>query len=458
MTVRLRHLNQLWGPPLGNKSCDFDSFLGRVSTDTRTMLKGDFFVPLVGEKYDGHNFLDVVLTLGAQGFVASRVPDLSLAENLLYWIVEDTTKAYQQLGLLHRMSLGMPVIAVTGSAGKTTTRELIGAALSPLGDILCSSENNNNKIGVPMTLLQGTQKHSAAVIEMGMRGLGEIEELSRFTQPDIAVITNIGNAHVGRLGSRGEIAKAKCEITSHLNPSGLVVIPYGDRLLDETLATFWNGRVKRVAISKDLSTLKDSHFEPDYIGNVDLGKGVLSFREQQFNLPLEGLHNARNLMLAIAVAIELEVSLSMLKDLKVCLPAGRSRSIQFGQLTILDETYNASPESVRASLELLTTKPGRHFAVLGAMLELGEYSQLFHHQIGEMAVHLELDGLVVVSQGDDAIALAKAANKLPRLVVVDSVEEAIKPLLSWLSPGDTLLMKASREVGLENLLNLLPNI
>ena len=209
MTIRLSELNNLWGNPGHGNSLDFDIPLGRVCNDTRRMSEGDFFVPLVGNNFDGHAFLNQAANIGAQGVVVSNESSFSIPEDLLYWTVEDTTTAYLQLGLLMRKEIGIPVVAITGSTGKTTTRELIRSLLSPMGEVLCTSDNINNQIGVPMTLLQGTRMHRVAILEMGMRGLGEIEQLSSFTEPDIAVITNIGTAHIGLLGSRDAIAQAK---------------------------------------------------------------------------------------------------------------------------------------------------------------------------------------------------------------------------------------------------------
>jgi UDP-N-acetylmuramoyl-tripeptide--D-alanyl-D-alanine ligase len=364
--------------------------------------------------------------------------------------VDDTLLAYQQLALLHRRALAKPLVAVTGSAGKTTTRELIRAALAPLGAIQASEGNNNNDVGVPLTVLGASAADAALVIEMGMRGPGEIERLSRCTEPDLAVITNIGTAHIGRLGSREAIAAAKCEITAGLHPKGTVVIPAGDPLLESALAAVWSGRVLRVRLADD------PEVESDLVGDVNGDQLLIG--ADRLPLQLEGRHNARNLLLAVAVADQLGVSRKALQAMQVTVPGGRNRRLQQGGLTLLDETYNASPEAVLAALDLLAAQPGRRFAVLGTMLELGERSLELHQEVAARAVQLGLDGLVLVDGGEEGKAMAEVAASLPHLQLVSNPEDAAAPLAAWLNSGDVLLLKASRGVALERLIPLLPRL
>ena len=402
----------------------------------------------MGERFDGHHFLDQVPEHKVQAAVVSRSWAEPLPPDLLHWRVDDTLLAYQQLALLHRRALGQPLVAVTGSAGKTTTRELIRAALAPLGSIQASEGNNNNDVGVPLTVLGADVDHRALVIEMGMRGPGEIERLSRCTEPDLAVITNIGTAHIGRLGSREAIAAAKCEITAGLHAKGTVVIPAGDLLLESALAAVWSGRVLRVRLADD------PEVGADLVGEI---KGdQLLIDSDRLPLQLEGCHNARNLLLAVAVADQLGVSRKALQGMQVKVPGGRNRRLQQGGLTLLDETYNASPEAVLAALELLAAQPGRRFAVLGTMLELGDRSLELHQEVAARAVQLGLDGLVLVDGGAEGKAMAEVASSLPHLKLVSKPEDAAAPMAAWLESGDVLLLKASRGVALERLIPLLP--
>jgi UDP-N-acetylmuramoyl-tripeptide--D-alanyl-D-alanine ligase len=449
MTLTLRQLLDAWGTPQGG-SFEPDALVGRVCTDSRQLQAGDFFVPLVGERFDGHHFLAQLPEHKVQAAVVSRSWTEPLPSGLLHWRVDDTLLAYQQLALLHRRALAKPLVAVTGSAGKTTTRELIRAALAPLGAIQASEGNNNNDVGVPLTVLGASAADAALVIEMGMRGPGEIERLSRCTEPDLAVITNIGTAHIGRLGSREAIAAAKCEITAGLHPKGTVVIPAGDPLLESALAAVWSGRVLRVRLADD------PEVESDLVGDVNGDQLLID--ADRLPLQLEGRHNARNLLLAVAVADQLGVSRKALQAMQVTVPGGRNRRLQQGGLTLLDETYNASPEAVLAALELLAAQPGRRFAVLGTMLELGERSLELHQEVAARAVQLGLDGLVLVDGGEEGKAMAEVAAPLPHLQLVSHPEDAAAPLAAWLNSGDVLLLKASRGVALERLIPLLPSL
>ncbi|MCX5951765.1 MAG: UDP-N-acetylmuramoyl-tripeptide--D-alanyl-D-alanine ligase [Cyanobacteria bacterium] len=382
MSLPVSQLDALWGPPLAR--VEATTAIDRVSTDSRGDLAGALFVPLVGERFDGHSFLLAALeTAGAVVAQRGRISDAMVARagelGKPLWAVADTQLAYQQLGRLWRRHLAVPVVAVTGSAGKTTTRELIRALLAPLGPVVASSGNENNDVGVPLTLLKGDTTTAAYVVEMGMRGLGEIERLSRCAEPDVAVITNIGTAHIGPL------------------------VP----------------------------------------------------------LPLEGRHNARNFLLAVAVAQELGVPVAEpgAAPWAVDVPGGRSRRLQVAGIEVLDETYNASPEAMLAALELLAHQPlaagARRYAVLGTMLELGEHSLALHRQVAERARQLQLDGLVIVDGGAEGEAMQAAAEGLPRLARVAEPEAAAAPLGAWLCPGDVVLLKASRGVALERLLPLL---
>jgi UDP-N-acetylmuramoyl-tripeptide--D-alanyl-D-alanine ligase len=473
MVVRFEQLQELWGDPISAAapSRSRGASIQAVSTDSRADLTGCLFVPLVGERFDGHRFLPTALEKAAAAIAqADRIDIAALGaladrQGCPLWLVGDTLQAYQDLARLWRRCLAAPVVAVTGSAGKTTTRELIRACLEPLGPVVASSGNENNDIGAPLTLLRAGQDTAALVVEMGMRGLGEIERLSRCAEPDIAVITNIGTAHIGRLGSREAIASAKCEITAALRPGGLLVIPAGDPLLEQALTTSWRGRVVRVALADDLAGFNPELPCADMIGHLDLASGEPQQLQLEgrppIPLPLAGRHNARNLLLSLAVAQELGVAPTSFERLAVAVPGGRSRRLNMAGLQVLDETYNASPEAMLAALDLLAgSSGGRRFAVLGTMLELGEQSLALHREVGDRARELAdrglLQGLVIVDGGAEGAALeAGAAGSLAQLARVETPLQAVEALIPWLAPGDWVLLKASRGVALEQALPLL---
>jgi UDP-N-acetylmuramoyl-tripeptide--D-alanyl-D-alanine ligase len=455
----LQDLARLLDAPVQRRSSPADPttlawVFENISTDSRALQTGDLFIPLRGERFDGHDFLDAAVSVGVAGALIARDWAGYVPEQLATVVVDDTLRAYQQIALAWRRQLQCPVVAVTGSAGKTTTRELIKACLTPLGTIESSIGNENNDIGVPRTILRSHGDHAGLVLEMGMRGLGEIQRLSICAEPDVAVITNIGTAHIGRLGSRAAIAQAKCEITDQLKPEGLLVIPAGDPLLESEVSRVWSGRVQRVALGDD--PLEPGTPPADWIAQLE-GQ-TLELPSLGLNLinPLEGRHNARNFLLALAAAQELGVTVAQLSELSVSLPGGRCRRLSINGINILDETYNASPEAMLASLELLHQQPGgRRYAVVGTMLELGEQSLSLHRQVGEKAAALGLDGLVVVAEEPEASAVIEGAAGLANVICVGSPEAAAEPLIQWLSPGDHLLLKASRGITLERLIPLL---
>ena len=455
----LQDLARLLDAPVQRRSAPADPTtlawtFEHISTDSRALQPGDLFIPLRGERFDGHDFLDAAVSVGVAGALIARDWAGYVPEQLATVVVDDTLSAYQQIALAWRRQLHCPVVAVTGSAGKTTTRELIKACLSPLGAIESSVGNENNDIGVPRTMLRSNSSHAGLVLEMGMRGLGEIHRLSVCAEPDVAVITNIGTAHIGRLGSRAAIAQAKCEITDRLKPSGLLVIPAGDPLLEAEVSRVWNGRVQRVALSDD--PLEPGTPAPDWVAQLQGQSIELASQGLKLTNPLEGRHNARNFLLALAAAQELGVTVEQLSELSVSLPGGRARRLSINGVSVLDETYNASPEAMLASLELLKQQPGGHrYAVVGTMLELGDQSLSLHRQVGEKATALGLDGLVVVASEPEASAVMQGAAGLSKLVCVASPEAAAEPLKQWLRPGDHVLLKASRGIALERLIPLL---
>ncbi len=421
-----------------------------ISTDSRGLRAGEVFLALRGEHFDGHQYL---AEAAARGACAAIVEDSAELENppLPLLPVVNTRRAYQKLARAWRRQLGLPLVGVTGSVGKTTTRELIKALLAPLGTIHASPVNENNAIGVPRTILAADGGAAALVVEMAMRGPGEIGELSCCSEPDLAVITNIGSAHIGRLGSREAIAAAKCEITTAMASTGLVVIPAGDPLLEASLVKSWHGAVRRVALEGD--HLPPQLPQADHLGQLR-GTNLL-FKGRHWNLPLPGSHQARNLMLALVCAEHLGAQPENHHLALVQLPGGRARQLRLGSITLWDETYNAAPEAMVATMDMVAEQQGRCFAVLGPMLELGSFALAWHQRIGAHVAQRGFHGLVVVDSGPLGDALVTGVGHGVPVVQVDEPQAALKPLLAWLAPGDHLLLKASRGGALERLIPLL---
>ncbi len=413
-----------------------------ITTDTRSLQPGHLFLALRGEKFDGHDFAGLAVEKGAIAVIADSRATTQL-NGIPQLQVEDTLVAYQQIARWWRDQLDIPVIAITGSVGKTTTKELIAAVLSTQGNVLKTQANYNNEIGVPKTLLELGSEHDYAVIEMGMRGAGQIGLLAKIARPTVSVITNVGTAHIGLLGSEQAIANAKCELLAQMPATGIAVLNHDNQLLMETAAKVWQGQILTYGLEG--GDLKGRLIDPE----------TLLVEGMQFHLPLPGRHNALNYLAALAVAKLLQVDwMPLTKGLAVELPSGRARRYELpNDIVILDETYNAGLESMLAALQLLAQTPGkRHIAVLGTMKELGERSPEFHQQVGKMAQQLNLDALLILVDDPEAKAIATGADSM-QVECFSSHEAMIERLKELVQSGDRILFKASRSVGLDRVVN-----
>ena len=255
-----------------------------ISIDSRTCLKNDLFIAIKGKNFDGHSFLPEVLNKGVKSVVIKEGMQKLLPDNFPCWVVNDTLEAFQKLTLLKRKKLSIPVVAITGSVGKTTTKEMVGEVLNKLGKIKLSHANFNNEIGVGLTILATDKEDKVLVLEMGMRGLGQIENLSKYSEPDIAVITNIGTAHIGLLGSKKNITYAKCEISKFLNPKGVVIIPANDLLLEETLKEYWKGRIIKVELLNIENQKKSFKKDPNVQGFYNPSNKTILIENNKFKI------------------------------------------------------------------------------------------------------------------------------------------------------------------------------
>jgi UDP-N-acetylmuramoyl-tripeptide--D-alanyl-D-alanine ligase len=423
--------------------------IAQASTDSRSLARGDLFLALRGDRFDGHEFVGFALEQGAIAVVVDQQYGLTEAiqrqaeaQGSVILQVRDTLAAYQAIGQWCRQTFTGPVIAVTGSVGKTTTKELLAAVLSTQGPVLKTEANFNNEIGVPKTLLGLGTHHRYAVIEMGMRGRGQIADLAAIAQPTIGVISNVGTAHIELLGSEAAIAEAKCELLAEMAPQGLAILNADCPQLIEAAAEVWSG--KTVTYGLDSAAINQT----DLRGQIQ-ADGSMVVDGIRFKLPLPGRHNALNFLAALAVARELGIDWAGLTNLEVQLPGGRSRRLETADRVLLDETYNAGLESMLAALRLLADEPGtRRIAVLGTMKELGDYSLAFHGRVGQAVAELGLDRLLVLADPAEAAALVKGAGAVPTQCF-ESHEALTAAILAMSEPGDRLLFKASRAMALD---------
>ncbi|GFE67506.1 UDP-N-acetylmuramoyl-tripeptide--D-alanyl-D-alanine ligase [Chroococcus sp. FPU101] len=409
-----------------------------ITTDTRTLEPGQLFLALVGHQFNGHHFLNDAVVQGASALIISEPITVKLSKQIPQLFVEDTLVAYQKLANWWRKQFLIPVVGITGSVGKTTTKELIAAVLGTQGQVHKTLGNYNNEIGVPKTLLALDESHNYAVIEMGMRSSGEIALLTEITQPTIGVITNVGTAHIGRLGSEDAIAQAKCELLAEMPETSIAILNHDNERLIKTAHQVWSG-----------TTLTYGLEGGDLKGQM-IDSQTLRVDGLDFPLPLPGRHNALNYLAALAVAKVLGIDWTPLTyGLAVQLPKGRAQRYELpNDLVILDETYNAGLESMLAALHLLKESPGaRHIAVLGTMKELGEQSWQYHYQVGEMAQKLEINRLLVYVDEPETEAIAKGATGVVT-ECFNTHEALIQRLQDMVNPGDRILFKASNSVGL----------
>lgn len=428
--------------PVNLSASALGQLVNGLQTDSRILKRGEVFVALRGEKFDGHEFIATAIAKGAPAAIvdfAYENPGLPVLQ------VKDTLQAYQQIARWWRDRFSIPVIGVTGSVGKTTTKELIAAVLATQGKVHKTYGNFNNEIGVPKTLLELGAEHDFAVIEMAMRGRGQIAELTQIARPTIGVITNVGTAHIELLGSEEAIAEAKCELLVEMPQDSVAILNHDNPLLMETAAKVWSGKVLTYG------------FAGGDIQGALIDNETVEVAGTALPLPLPGRHNATNFLAALAVAQVLDIDWSYLQaGVMVNMPTGRSQRFSMpNDVLILDETYNAAPEAMLASLQLLADTPGkRKIAILGAMKELGERSPQLHQSVGETVRKLNLDGLLVLVDGKDAEAIAKSAEGIPSECFATHAD-LVARLKTFVQAGDRLLFKAAHSVGLDRVVNQL---
>lgn len=422
-----------------------------VSTDTRNIQAGDLFIALVGERFDAHDFIDKAIAGGAKGLVVSKPVGVGMWHGAVI-VVRDTLKALQDLAGLNRQKFGGLVIGVTGSNGKTTTKDMLFSVLQQKYKTLKTEGNFNNHIGLPLTLLKLDQSFGAAVLEMGMRGLGEIDLLAGITKPEGAIITNIGETHVERLGSVETIAKAKGEILDHVDSTGFAVLN-GDDVFVRQQAFRCRGKLIFYGTGQDASV---------YATNILARDGrTISFTlnspcgQIDINLPVPGKHNVLNALAASAVGLEAGIVLEQIKNglETVSFTGMRIEIIEGSEITVINDAYNASPASVKAALGILSDMGSgrRKVAILGDMYELGHRTKAGHREVGMEAAAKKVDVLVTVGKLASEIALGATLSDEPpaEIVTFNNNEEIKKYLKKIIFPGDVVLVKGSRGMKLE---------
>jgi UDP-N-acetylmuramoyl-tripeptide--D-alanyl-D-alanine ligase len=426
--------------------------IGRVSIDSRSLAPGEFFVAIRGERFDGHAFVPDALARGAAGVMVqdtSAVPEAFTPALVVQ--VEDTTRALQQVARDVRRRSRARVTAVTGSAGKTTTKEIAAEFLASRYRVFRNQGNLNNHIGLPLSLLELREKPDVAVVELGMNHPGEIRTLVGIAEPEIRVWTNVGNAHMGFFGTADAIADAKAEITEEARP-GHVLIANADDPRVMARASRFPGRVVTFGIDSPADVRATGVKQKGLQGTS--AAVATRIGEVEIETPLLGLGNLANLLAATAVAVEFDVPLPAIADRASRLGAAKHRGELLrlpGGITLIDDSYNSSPAALLNALDVMTSATGsaRKVAVLGEMLELGDQSSELHRQCGAAAAAAGIDLLIAVG-GQPASELAQAAVRagLPerQVVYAPTSVEAATLALGRVRPGDLVLVKGSRGI------------
>ena len=428
------------------------------SIDSRTVARGELFFAVRGERHDGHDFISAAFERGAVAAVVSRaraasLPDAALAHPLL--IAEDPLLAMQALAQHVRRQWGRRVVAITGSAGKTTTKEAVAAALGQKFHVLKSKGNLNNNFGLPLQLLRLMPEHEFAVVEMGMNHSGEIAALARIAAPDWGVITNIGSAHIENFADgQAGIARAKFELIEALPANGVAFLNC-DNAYAAQFGRDFSGRVVYFGAGPCA--------DPQILSSVEDAAGLhvrirVRERETGFTLHLLGAHNASNAVAGLAVALEAGVDLDAAIAIIASLTAGdkRGQVNEIAGATILNDSYNSNPEALKSMIHTLAARPatGRRILVAGEMLELGEYGPALHIECGRAAAEAGLDLVVAVQGNAEHLATAACAGGVPAVFLRDA-DTAGQWLVENLRPGDVVLVKGSRGVHLERAIETL---
>jgi UDP-N-acetylmuramoyl-tripeptide--D-alanyl-D-alanine ligase len=418
-----------------------------VQTDSRALTPGALFVALRGEKFDGHAFVRQAAEAGAAGAVVEEAPG-DLPGEFAVIKVRDTLFGLQGFAMRYRRTLPTKVVNITGSNGKTSTKDFTAAVLAERGRVAKTEGNLNNHIGLPLTILRASAKDDFGVFEIGMNHPGEIAPLARISRPDAGVITNIGVAHIEFMGSQEAIAREKGMLAEAVGPEGFVVLPVDDAFT-ESIAARTHAKVIRAGLEH--GDVYASDIQSDSGGSRFVAHGRGETAEGHIEAP--GRHMVANAMLAVAVGLEYGVPLdACIEGLgRAKLTKGRLERKMVRGIVILDDSYNANPDSMVAAIETLGQMPGRRIAVLGQMNELGVESEQGHRRVGEAVAREKIDCVITVGGIAAVIAVAAREHGIQRALTAETTGEAAALLRGMARNGDTVLIKASRAVKMETI-------
>ena len=436
--------------------CNEETIVSNIVIDSRKAGKDSAFVAIVGENLDGHNFINLAINQGCKTIIKNKNNNVDIENKEVNVIeVSDTEIALGDIAKFYKNKFKIPFIAVTGSVGKTTTRDMVYSTISAKYNSLKNVGNLNNQFGVPLTLFNLNKEHECAVIEMGMSGFNEIEYLANIVNPQIGIISNIGYSHVEHLGSRDGIFKAKMEIATNFDENSLLIVNGDDDCLKTLKTKVLVYKLRTFGFDKDNDIYCESYeMDEESINFV----AVINGKKEELFIPTVGKHNIYNAMAAILVGLNLNMTIEEIKDGLKNFQCTKNRLdiIKKDKLTIIDSVYNASIDSMSAALNILGRYENRRVAILGDMFEMGEFAEFGHRQVGKAALG-NIDIMIAIGKDSEYIVKELKENNMNEnnLYHFETKEEAIESLDNIIKDDDVILVKASRGMNLEKVVEYL---
>ena len=455
--IQLSWIQQVTGGIFVTGDGQINEVIKKFSTDTRQIQTGDVFIPLRGERFDGHHFIEEAYRRGAIGCISEQMIQ-QIPKGKWLILVSDTKKALMDLAAAYRRLFSIPVVGITGSVGKTSTKDMVAAILSKQGSVLKTQGNYNNEIGLPLTVFELNSQHTVAVLEMGMSGFGEIHNLSRIANPTFGIITNIGVSHIEHLGSREGILKAKSELFDYLAEDGIAILNGDEPLL---LSLQENLFCSVITFGKN----SKNKYWAEEIGMEEKGMNLLIHTPShsfQVTIPCVGEHWIYNVLPGVILGELFGLNPRQIQEgILNFVPSGMRMEKESTSypVHIINDTYNASPDSMKAAINVLCrlSVPGRRIVILGDMFELGSYSEENHREIGRYVAQTDVDLLVFV--GKAAKEMAIGAEQVGRESLYFTEREELQDAIpSFIEKEDTVLVKASRGMQLEKIVEKLKEV
>ena len=450
-TIKLKNIIKACNGEFFGDASFVDKSIKNISTNSNEIGENSLFIPIVGEKFDAHDFIDSAFKNGCMCTISQKKLD---RDN--YVLVSSTSAALRDIAEYYRELFDVKVIAISGSVGKTTVKELVHAVLSQKYNVLKNPGNYNNEIGLPKTIFNLTKDHEIAVLEMGMNSFGEISRLSKTARPDICIITNIGDAHIGRLGSREGIFEAKTEIFDYMKKDGQVFL-YGD---DDMLVSlnesdlnpvfFGESSYNHVSVSRIINASIEG---TELIANV---KG----EEIAIKIDVPGSHMIPSVLCAVSVGKSFGLSNEQIQKgiLQYTAAKMRNEIINTDKITVINDSYNACEDSIMAGLEILRLAKGRKVAILGDILEVGEHGKRVHYSVGEYAAEKDVDVFVCCGEQSKYTFDGLQDAGLNQLYYFENKEKMHEKLKDIIKSGDTIYVKASRGCAFEKTVEYLMDL